>query len=50
MTKHVENTEAITVDKQFDERLQQIVDQLNETGEALVQTEEDSGNVAPDAA
>ena len=47
MTEHVK---TVTLPADEVERLEQIVDQLDEHGEVLVQTEEDAGNVAPDAA
>lgn len=41
---------AVLVNEEFDQRLQEIADQLNETGEVLVQTAEDAGEVTPEAA
>lgn len=41
---------AVTVNTEEVKRLEEIVDQLNETGEVLVQTAEDAGEVTPEAA
>lgn len=49
MKEHVEqNAVVVTADEV--ERIDQIMQQLDEQGEVLVQTAEDAGEVAPDAA